>query len=161
MKFRKPSILVVNWVSSCLSFFLSASTAATYIFSALPYTITIISLQPCALNADFEHFLLSCSISYWDLIKCPYFADTTERGDRGWKEVQRQGEDKVTLQITLLYHLEIWIKLVFSALSVWVNDGRIHGNNLNALLAIFVWGFATRSYSWVLSKWCVRRSFEA
>ncbi len=27
-----PSILVVNWVSSCLSFFLNASTAATYIF---------------------------------------------------------------------------------------------------------------------------------
>jgi hypothetical protein len=24
--------LVVNWVSSCLSFFLNASTAATYIF---------------------------------------------------------------------------------------------------------------------------------
>jgi hypothetical protein len=32
MKLRKPSILVVNWVSSCLSSFLSASTAATYIF---------------------------------------------------------------------------------------------------------------------------------
>jgi len=28
MKLRKPSILVVNRVSSCLSFFLSASTAA-------------------------------------------------------------------------------------------------------------------------------------
>ncbi len=28
MKLRNPSILVVNWVSSCLSFFLSASTAA-------------------------------------------------------------------------------------------------------------------------------------
>jgi hypothetical protein len=28
MKLRKPSILVVNWVSSCLSLFLSASTGA-------------------------------------------------------------------------------------------------------------------------------------
>jgi hypothetical protein len=34
MKLKKPSILVVNWVSSCLSFLLSASTAATYIFTA-------------------------------------------------------------------------------------------------------------------------------
>jgi hypothetical protein len=35
-------------------------------------------------------------------VKCLYFADTTESGDRGWKEAQRQGEDRVTLLITLL-----------------------------------------------------------
>jgi hypothetical protein len=29
--------------------------------------------------------------------------DTIERGDRGWKQAQRQGEDMVTLQITLLF----------------------------------------------------------
>jgi hypothetical protein len=29
--------------------------------------------------------MLSFSISYWDLMKFHYFADTTERGDRGWK----------------------------------------------------------------------------
>jgi hypothetical protein len=36
VKLRKPSFFfwVVNWVSSCLSFSLSASIAATYIFSA-------------------------------------------------------------------------------------------------------------------------------
>jgi hypothetical protein len=33
MNLRKPSILVVNWVSSCFSFFLSASTVVTYIFT--------------------------------------------------------------------------------------------------------------------------------
>jgi len=32
MKLRKPSILMVNWVSSCLSFFLSASIAGCYIY---------------------------------------------------------------------------------------------------------------------------------
>jgi hypothetical protein len=42
MKLRKPSILIVNRVSSCLSFFLSASTAATYIFTAPNCTTTII-----------------------------------------------------------------------------------------------------------------------
>jgi hypothetical protein len=58
MKLRKPSILVVNWVSSCLSFFLSTSTAATYIFTAPNCTTTIICLNPCALNAEYQHFIL-------------------------------------------------------------------------------------------------------
>jgi hypothetical protein len=41
-----------------LFFFLSASTAATYIFTAPTCTTTIISLEPCALNAEFQHFIL-------------------------------------------------------------------------------------------------------
>jgi len=53
-----PPILVANWVSSPLSFFLSASTAATCTFTAPTYTTTIITLQPCALNAEFQHFVL-------------------------------------------------------------------------------------------------------
>ncbi len=58
MKLRKPSILVVNWVSSCLSFFLNAATAAaTYIFTAPNCTITVISFEPRALNAEFQHFI--------------------------------------------------------------------------------------------------------
>ncbi len=65
MKLRKPSVLAVNWVSSCLSFFLSASTAAatTYIFTAPNCTTTIISLEPCALNAEYQQFILR-SIKY-------------------------------------------------------------------------------------------------
>jgi hypothetical protein len=48
--------------------------------------------------------MLSVSISYCDLFKCLYFADTTKRGDRGGeKEAQRQGEDRVTSQITLIF----------------------------------------------------------
>jgi hypothetical protein len=31
-------------------------------------------------------------IRYWDLIKFPYFPDTTEIGYRGWKKAQRQGD---------------------------------------------------------------------
>jgi hypothetical protein len=42
------------------------------------------------------------SISYWDLMKFPYFSDTTKKGFRGWKEAQRQGEDRVTLPISLI-----------------------------------------------------------
>jgi hypothetical protein len=45
-----PPILVVNWVSSCVSFFLSAFTAPTC-------TTTIITLEPCVLNAEFQHFI--------------------------------------------------------------------------------------------------------
>jgi hypothetical protein len=44
----------------------------------------------------------SFSISYWDLIKLPYFADTTKRGVRGRKEAQRQGENRVTLGLISL-----------------------------------------------------------
>jgi hypothetical protein len=47
MKLRKPLIFTVNWVSSCLSFLLSTSTAATYIFTAPNYATTIICLDPC------------------------------------------------------------------------------------------------------------------
>jgi hypothetical protein len=33
--------------------------------------------------------------------------DTTKRGLKGWKEAQRQGEDRVTLRISLLgFHLQ-------------------------------------------------------
>jgi hypothetical protein len=89
---------------SKLSFILSflffwASPLLLHIFSpARTCPTTIISLEPCALKAEFQHF-----ISYLNLIKFPYFADTTEREkDRGWKPAQRQGEDRVTLEITLL-----------------------------------------------------------
>jgi len=59
LKLRKPSILVVNWVSSWFSFFLSAfTTATTYIFTARTCKTTIITLEPCALNAETQHFIL-------------------------------------------------------------------------------------------------------
>ncbi len=42
---------------SSLSLFLSASTPATYIFTTpLNCTTTIISLEPCALNAEYRRF---------------------------------------------------------------------------------------------------------
>jgi hypothetical protein len=46
--------------------------------------------------------MLSFDISCWDLVKFHYFADTTERGDRGWKQAQRPGEELVTLLVTLI-----------------------------------------------------------
>jgi len=46
---------------------------AAYIFTAPTCKATIISLESCALNADFQ------SISFPDLIKFPYFMDTSER----------------------------------------------------------------------------------
>jgi hypothetical protein len=54
--------VVDNWVSTCLSFFPSAFTAATYIFLAPTYTATIITLEPCPLNAEFQHFILRASL---------------------------------------------------------------------------------------------------
>jgi hypothetical protein len=39
-------------------FFLSASTVATYISTTPKSRTTIITLEPCALNAEFQHFIL-------------------------------------------------------------------------------------------------------
>jgi hypothetical protein len=78
VRLRKPSILVGKWVSSCLSFLHVAFAAATEIFTAPKCTTTIISFEPCALNAEFQHFILRF------LLKCLYFAYTTERGDSRW-----------------------------------------------------------------------------
>jgi hypothetical protein len=52
----------------------------------------MIPLESPALNAEIQHFVLSFSVSYWDLIKFPYFTDISKRGVRGWKEAQRQGD---------------------------------------------------------------------
>jgi hypothetical protein len=55
------------WVSSCLSFFLRASAA--YIFAAPTCTTTIITFEPCALNAKFQHFILKISllcVHHWE-----------------------------------------------------------------------------------------------
>jgi len=51
-------------------------------------------LEPCALNAEFQHFF----IPRFNKTSC-YFADLTQRGgDRGSKEAQRQGEDRMTFK---------------------------------------------------------------
>jgi hypothetical protein len=41
-----------------LPFFVSTSTAATYFFTTPTCTTAIIALLPCALNAEFQHFIL-------------------------------------------------------------------------------------------------------
>jgi hypothetical protein len=46
--------------------------------------------------------MLSFSISYPDLIKFPYFVDTTERGDRARKQRREGVKQRVTLWITLV-----------------------------------------------------------
>jgi hypothetical protein len=73
---RKPSILVVNWVSSCLSFFMCACVPSLllHIFSLfLSCPTTIITLEPCTLDAEFQHFILK-----FNKILLLYIA---ERGD--------------------------------------------------------------------------------
>jgi hypothetical protein len=97
MKLLKPPILVVKGVLSCLFFFLSASTLAAYIFSALNCTTTIITLGPRALSAEFQHFILRFNKNVFTL-RIPL-----REGTGGERRAQRQGEDRVILQIALLY----------------------------------------------------------
>jgi hypothetical protein len=58
VKLRIPSIFVKIWISSYLSFFLSASIITKYVFIAPTCITTIIIFKPCALNAKFQHFIL-------------------------------------------------------------------------------------------------------
>jgi hypothetical protein len=63
--------------------------------------------------------MLSFSISYWDLIKFAYFVDTTERGDRGWKQAQRQGDFTDNSNNYTKYNSEksidkIWVGIYFT-----------------------------------------------
>jgi hypothetical protein len=53
--------IYVNCFHPVFPFFLSASIAATYIFTAPNCTTTIITLEPCALNAEYQSEL---SIAY-------------------------------------------------------------------------------------------------
>jgi len=68
-------------LSFILSFFLlSACAAVTYIFTAPTCTTIIITLEPCALNAETQHFIPRFNK------KIPNFANTIGRGDRGRKQ---------------------------------------------------------------------------
>ncbi len=93
-----------SWTWCPISFFLSASTAVTYIFTAPTCTTTIVTSNFCALNAEFQHFI-------------PRFNKTSllcgshsKRGDTGWKEAQRQGEDMMTLRKNSNCLLQIWVR---------------------------------------------------
>jgi hypothetical protein len=76
---------VVNWVSPCLSFFFSASIVAAYIFNAPTCKVSIISLEPCALNADFQHFIPRFN-------KISLLCGYPWKKGLGWKEAQRLGD---------------------------------------------------------------------
>jgi len=76
LKLVFSSTLVLNWVSSSLSFFLSAylHCCNIYIFTAPTCTTTIITLEPCALNAEFQHFVPRFSKTSG----CPWPSDTVK-----------------------------------------------------------------------------------
>ncbi len=87
-----------NWeFHPVFPFCFSASIVAAYIFTAPTCKATIISLESCALNADFQ------SISFPDLIKFPYFMDTPWKKSLGWKEAQREGDFTNNFNIYTLF----------------------------------------------------------
>jgi len=103
VKLRKPSIFVINWFSSCLSFFQSR-LPCSYIYFHHSYLHNYYNYS--------RTLCIKCwylSIPYSDLKKFHYFADTTETGVWGWKEAQRQGEDRDFTDNSILdssYHLK-------------------------------------------------------
>ncbi len=109
-------------------------------FNAPAYTATIIPLGPCALNVEIQHFVLSFTIPYWDLIKFPSFADTTKRGVGGERRPKDRGDDRVILQISLM-------SVLFSKTD---NDECVEGpNTLRIFLKCFTtpWNTSTAASS--------------
>jgi hypothetical protein len=75
-----------SWVSPCLSFFSSVPLHYCYIYIHWSYlsTRTVIRLEPCALDAEFQHFILSFNKNFITL-QIPL----KQTGVKGWKEGQR------------------------------------------------------------------------
>ncbi len=131
MKLRRPTILMVPEFPP--SFFDPDRLHCCYIDFHYSYLCisTIIPLEPCALNARNQRFVLSFSISYWDLIKFPNITDTTKRGVRGWKEAQRQVNWRISLMWPKVQHIfgelgtrtKLWIILLLeirNLMDIWL-----------------------------------------
>ncbi len=114
-----PNILLIpkqHWFWPPLSFSLNFSTIATYIFKILTCTYSIIILEPCALNVEFQHFMPNFH----------YFADPTKRGVWSWKETRGQGENNVILLKTMLWNFFYFSKgshIIYIYIKGWSWDG--------------------------------------
>ncbi len=67
---------------------MSVSTIVTYIFIVLTCTTIIITLEPCALNVEFQHFIGKFN-------KISYFVDTTNLRLKEGFGGERRLENKV------------------------------------------------------------------
>jgi hypothetical protein len=94
-------------------FSFSPSIVAVYIFTAPTCKATMISLEPCALNADVQHFI-------------PKFKKIFLLYGYPWKRVwgERRPKDRVTLQIILVFTLTCPKTLTQPCVSVF--DKNLH-----------------------------------
>jgi len=102
------------------SFFFGAPTLAAYIFAALTCKATIISLQSCALNADFQHFVPRSNKKF-----------LLER--RVWGE--RSPKDRVTREIILVFTLTCPKTLIGGRVNVF--DRYLHCNRISVSVNVF------------------------
>ncbi len=141
-------------LSFILSFLFPERLHCCYIYFFLcsdTCTTIINTLEPCALNAEFQHFILL-------ITKFPYFADTSGRGDRGWKQAQREGEDRMTLWITLVPQLKLrssrypqfWVATIDNS-NVWKTTTTTTKTQ-RKIVSIFVWASTWSSYRIIPKK---------
>jgi hypothetical protein len=100
VKLRNAPLFVPNWVSTCFDPVFPFSWApplmlhiyfhCSYIYNSYNY------LEPCTLNAEFQHFIPRFNKNYLTL------QTSLKEGIGGWKEAQRQGEDRMTLRKTFM-----------------------------------------------------------
>jgi hypothetical protein len=126
-----PPILLVNWVSSPLSFFVSASSAAYIYFHCSTYTTTISTLEPRASNAEFHHFILRFNkIS----LLCRY------HWKRGWLSV---------------YNFNVWVTIWNNVMCALQIDGQIppkvHASRPEVLSWFEVWTYHKGRIAYMMS----------
>jgi hypothetical protein len=105
-----------------LSFILS------FLIPERPPLLLHIYFHSSYLYKDYSYSQTSCikcwvSTSHIEiLIKFPYFADTSKRGDRAWKQAQRQPEDRVTT---------IWVALICN---MFFSKSHLHRRKLSTCI---------------------------
>jgi hypothetical protein len=155
VKLRNAPFFVPNWVSSGFdpSFLFPERLHCcycTYIFTAPACTTTIINyLEPCALNAEFHHFIPKF------LIKFPYFADLTQTGGEGVKRRPKTGwrHDDWKENSTGSYHLFICNSWVFSSVfdrCIWVSFWNVSYGHDMYIWVIF-WNLL-HGHPWTISE---------
>jgi hypothetical protein len=83
---------------------------------------------------------LNSNMSYPDWMQFHYFLDVSDLrlkgGVWGWKEAQRQGEDRVTLWTSLWAHDFPTFSSVFLKIKFWANLLHIYGNRMHKTLVL-------------------------
>ncbi len=123
-----------------LSFLFPEPLHCCYIYFHCSYMYNYYNyLDLYELNAEFQHFIPTFLKN--SLLKIPYFADPTQRGNRESKEAQRQGEDRMTLRKTFSVQLGLGFRLgspTQSLIQLELQEGALGSSTQKGAILIYL-----------------------